>query len=77
MIISNVYEIDIRSRKTGNTVETIFSGSHDDACDVLNNWYKQHPELNIETCLEDYVDGSDGFFADIYVTSEPHGVGKW
>lgn len=72
------YEVDLRSRKTGNSIETIFSSeSHDESCEVLENWYKQHSELNTETNLENYVDGSDGVFADIYETDEPHGVGKW
>ena len=47
------------------------------AHDVLNNWYKEHPELNIETDLEDYADGSDGVFASVYEVDEPHGVGLW
>ena len=72
------YEVDLRSRETGWSVETIYSGqSHDEAHDVLNNWYKEHPELNIETDLEDYADGSDGVFASVYEVDEPHGVGLW
>ena len=60
------YEIDIRSRKTGNTIETIFSGDYDKAYSVLDNWYKNHPDMNIE-CIDGYLDGTDGVFADIYV----------
>lgn len=72
------YEVDLRSRETGKSVETIYSGqSNDEANDVLNNWYKEHPELNIETDLEDYVDGDNGVFADIYEVEEPHGIGLW
>ena len=74
-----IWEVDLRSRSTGNSVETIYSGeSHDEACAVLNKWYKDHPELSFPGwSLEDFVDGSDGVFADIYLTDEPHGVGKW
>lgn len=72
------YEVDIRSRKNGGSIETIFSSqSYNEAYDVLNNWYKDRPELDIEENLEDYVDGSDGVFADIYEVEEPHGVGLW
>ena len=27
-----VWEVDLRSRKTGNSIETIFSGEHGAAC---------------------------------------------
>ena len=77
-IMTEAWEIDLRSRRTGDTIETIFSGEyHDDAMDCLNRWYDEHPELDREYPREDYVDGSDGVFADIYATSTPHGVGKW
>ena len=74
--MKEVWEVDLRSRETGNSVETIFSSeNHDEACAVLNKWYEEHG-LHME-CLEDYIDESDGVFADIYLTDEPHGVGKW
>ena len=70
------WEVDIRSRKDGNTIETIFSGEwYDEACDCLNRWYKEHPEVDIESDRESLVDGSDGVFADIYCTTNPRGVG--
>jgi hypothetical protein len=72
------WEVDLRSRKNGNTVETIFSGEwHDEACDCLSRWYKEHPEVDVEVDRESLIDGTDGVFADIYCTTEPHGVGKW
>jgi hypothetical protein len=72
------WEVDLRSRKDGNSIETIFSGkSHDEACDCLNRWYKEHPELDVEADRESLIDESDGVFADIYCTTLPHGVGKW
>ena len=82
MIMTEAWEVDIRSRKTGDSIETIFSGEwHDEAMDCLNRWYDERPELKAELealdCIEDFVDGTDGIFADIYATSEPHGVGKW
>lgn len=78
MITTEAWEVDIRSRKTGDSIETIFSGEwYDEAMDCLNRWYDEHPELDVNYPREDYVDGSDGVFADIYATSTPHGVGKW
>jgi len=71
------WEVDLRSRRTGNSVETIFSGDYETAMEYLNKWYAKHPELNIETLRENYIDGSDGVFADMYETKYPHGVGKW
>ena len=57
------WNIDIRSRKTGNTIQTIFSSvGHDLAYEYLEKWYKKHPELDIEANREDYVDGKPGVF---------------
>ena len=82
MKAKEIWEVDLRSRKTGDSVETIYSGeSHDEACDTMNRWYGDHPELTFSgwSLLEDFVDGSDGVFADIYLVDEDesHGVGKW
>ena len=75
---TNYWEVDLRSRKDGNTIETIFSGEyHDEACVCLNSWYNEHPEVDIDVDRESLVDGSDGVFADIYCTTSPHGIGKW
>ena len=71
-----MWEVDLRSRKTGNSIETIFSGSHDDACTVLQNWYDNH-QMDYKLNRDDYIDGTNGVFADIYDVIEPHGVGKW
>ena len=67
------WEVDVRSRKTGNSTETIFSGDYDRAYEVLDNWYKNNG-MDIEH-RDDYLDGTDGVFADIYVTEDddcPH-----
>ena len=62
------YEVDLRSRKTGDTVKTIFSGdSHDKAWEVRDNWYKENlPEWDDENDVNDLIDGSDGVFAYVY-----------
>ena len=39
-----ICEVDIRSRETGNSIETIYSGTHDEAWNVFYEWYKKHPE---------------------------------
>ena len=70
-----IWEVDLRSRETGNSIETIYSGDHDEACAVLEKWYDDH-QMDVSS-LDDYFDGSDGVFADLYLTDEPHGVGKW
>lgn len=36
-----------------------------------------NPDLIEDDTEEDYVDGTDGVLADIYVTLEPHGIEKW
>lgn len=72
------WEIDVRSRKTGNSIETIYSGeSHDAACECLDRWYEEHPDVDGDADRESLVDGSDGTFADIYCTETPHGLGPW
>lgn len=71
------FEIDLRSRKTGNTVETICSTTdHDEACRALDELYWDNG-IEFPNDVEQFVDGSDGVFADIYITEKPHGVGKW
>ena len=34
-------------------------------------------ELDIEIDRDEYVDGSNGVFADMYENCEHHGVGLW
>ena len=73
------YEVDLRSRITGWTEETIYSGHDcDEAYRVAREWNKEHSGLDIDIeDREEYVDGSDGVFADVYENCEPHGVGLW
>ena len=83
--MEEIWEVDLRTRKTGESVETIFSGDHDEAFRVMNNWYDNHsefwkivPKEEIGTStVEKFIDGNDGVFADCYLAIEPHGVGKW
>ena len=75
------YEVDLRSRKDGDSVECIYSGgNHDEAYDVVNKWYKDNlPNWNIETPYEKLIDGTDGVFAYCYQLDKDdirYGVGK-
>lgn len=78
-----MYEVDLRSRKTGNSVECIYSGdNHNEACKIADNWNKEHlADYNEELGYEDYIDlETDGLSADVYVVdneADLHGVGKY
>lgn len=77
------YEVDLRNRKTGDSVECIYSGDdHDKACEIAEKWNKENlADYNEGFGFEDYVDGeTDGLSADVYVIenlSDIHGVGKF
>ena len=74
-----VWEVDLRSRKTGNSIETLFSGEHDAACIFIQEWYENNdiPEYVEGMSFEKLHDGSEGIFADLYETNDPHGIGKY
>jgi len=60
--------VDLRSRKTGNTVETILTTENPDvAWHLVSKWNRTHvPYFDPERSSEDYIDGSDGLVADCY-----------
>lgn len=62
------YEVDLRSRITGDTVETIYSGdSYDKAWEVRNRWFRDNlPEWNDDNDVNDLIDGSEGVYAYVY-----------
>lgn len=66
------YEVDLRRRKDGNSVETIYSGGkHDKAWDMTAKWNKDNiPDYDEKKYYESYVDGSEGLFADVYEVEE-------
>lgn len=78
-----MYEVDLRNRKTGNSVECIYSGDdHNKACEIADNWNKENlADYNKDYGFDDYVDGeTDGVSADVYVIdneNDLHGVGKF
>jgi hypothetical protein len=75
------YEVDLRSRKDGDTVETIYSGDdYDKVWAARNEWFKKNmPQWDDESDVEDLIDGTDGVFAYVYSLTkgmEILGVGK-
>ena len=78
-----MYEVDLRNKKTGNSVECIYSGdSHDKACEIADNWNRKNfTDYNEDFGFDDYVDHeTDGLSADVYIVENEanlHGVGKF
>jgi hypothetical protein len=76
-----MYEVDLRSRKTGNSVECIYSGDdYEEAYEIAENWNKENVVDYDDRNWEDYIDGTDGMFAEVYHIDELadiHGVGKF
>ena len=62
------YEVDLRSRENGDSVETIYSGnSYDEAWNVRNKWFKENmPDWNDNNDVTDLEDGSSGVYAYVY-----------
>lgn len=85
MLKETIYEVDLRERKTGNSVETIYSGTDSaEAYEIADRWNKEHGLGEIQEDYESYEElcdyVSDGLFADVYhVESKSlvHGVGKY
>ena len=77
-----MYEVDLRDRRTGNSVECIYSGDdHSKAYEIAENWNKKNlNDYDEDMCADDYIDGSNGFVADVYHVeheSQLQGVGKF
>lgn len=77
-----IYEVDLRERKTGNSVECIYSGdSHDKAYEIADSWNRENlSDYNEEIGFDDYIDyETDGLSACVFVVDESdfHGVGKF
>ena len=76
--MNEIWKVDLRSRKTGCSIETIFSGEHDAACDYIQEWYENNdiPGYVDGMSFEELHDGSEGVFAYLYLADIPHGIGK-
>lgn len=76
------YEVDLRSRIDGESVECIYSGDdYEKAYSVADNWNKKNvPDYDIYKNWDGYIDDVDGLFAYVYHIdnmSDIHGVGKF
>lgn len=67
------WDVDLRSRKTGHAIKTIFSGEHDAACEFIDEWYKNNdiPGYEDGMMFEQLIDGSEGVFADLFLIDIP------
>ena len=66
------YDVDLRDRKTGNSVRCILStDDHDKAWTYAENWNKTNL-LNYDKEMSDdyYIDGTEGLIADVYEVEE-------
>lgn len=76
-----LYEVDLRSRKTGNSIECILSTkNHDDAYNCADEWNRKNvPDYDINIPHDRYIDGIDGLYAEVYETPYQlaHGIGKY
>jgi hypothetical protein len=78
-----MYEVDLRDRKTGNSVECIYSGDdHTEACRIADNWNKENLlDYDENTGYDDYIDlETEGLSACLYVVDNKedlHGIGKY
>lgn len=81
--MKTMYEVDLRSRLTGNSVECIYSGgNYDEAYHVADIWNKDNlSDYDKDMGFDDYIDyETDGLAACLYVvetTDDLHGVGKF
>lgn len=66
------YEVDLRSRMDGNTVDTVYSGdSYDKAWEVRNAWFKENlPDWDDNRDVNELIDGRAGVFAYVYCLGE-------
>lgn len=77
------YEVDLVDRRTGQSVECIYSGEdYEKAYEVADNWNRKNlADYDEEIGFCDYVDWeTEGLSADLYVVEEEiwlHGVGKF
>ena len=77
------FEVDLRDRETGDSVECIYSGEdHDEAYQIAEEYNKENlKDYGVEKCVEDYIgETENGLVADVYHCEREeqiHGVGKW
>ena len=76
-----MYEVDLRDRKTGNSIECVLSTeNHDEAWDFAREWNKnQLSDYDEDVSYDSYIDGTEGLVADVYeiLGNAAHGVGSF
>lgn len=79
-----IWEVDIQERKTGNTIECIYSGNdHDKACEIATKWNLDHgyTDDDLDDCF-DWLCHSDcnpkeRYYANLWLADNiVLGVGK-
>lgn len=70
------WAVDLRSRKTGDSIATIYYGrSYDKAWEVRNEWFKANmPDWNDDNDVMDLIDGSNGVFAYVFQLEKGEGA---
>ena len=79
------YEVDLRSRIDGESVECIYSGDdYEKAYSVAEAWNKKnlpdYKDYGVYKDFKDYINYTDGLFAYVYHIdniADIHGVGKF
>lgn len=76
------YEVDLRRRTDGESVECIYSGEDYETAYRIAEWWnkKNVPDYNGYREWESYIDDVDGMFAYVYhidSETELHGVGMF
>lgn len=69
------YEVDLRRRTDGESVECIYSSDdYEKAYEVMNNWNKENLADYDDRDWEDYIDNTDGLFAYVYHIEDEDGI---
>lgn len=76
------YEVDLRSRIDGESVECIYSGDdYEKAYSVAQGWNKKNiAYYDAYRSIDSYIDDTDGLFAYVYHIdnkADLHGVGMF
>lgn len=76
------YEVDLRRRTDGESVECIYSGDdYERAYSVAENWNKKNlVDYDVYKDMDGYIDNTEGLFAHVYHIdnmADIHGVGKF
>lgn len=66
------YEVDLRSRKTGDTIDSLLITNYHDKAYREAKEYNENTieDFNENLPIDNYIDGNDGLFADVYEVEE-------